>query len=218
MLLTAFEPFNGEPCNSSQQVAGHLLDGEGDDWVLHYRELPVTRFGAAEGAIAAITEYDPDLVIMLGQAGCRGEVTPERVAINLDCFHIPDNAGAQPRGECIRSGGPAGYFSTLPVAAVVDRLRSEGIAARVSNTAGLYVCNHVFYAVMHHLSEMEPAPMAGFIHLPRVRRPSADADDRDGDGLPLAVMGRAVRSAIRQCIAGTAPPAGGVQPAPSASV
>jgi pyroglutamyl-peptidase len=107
----------------------------------------------------------PRLVICLGQAGGRAAITPERVAINVDDARIPDNAGGQPVDRPVVRGGPAAYFSTLPVKAMVAGLRADGVPAEVSQTAGTFVCNHVFYGLMHALRRRSGV-RGGFIHVP----------------------------------------------------
>lgn len=198
ILLSAFEPFGGESDNSSQQVANYIRPSIEQNWEVNYRLLPVTQSGAASTLIAELDIFNPDIVLLLGQAGKRRRISPERVAINLDSFHIPDNAGEQPLGQSICADGPVGYFSTLPIHHIVSRLKAEGIAVKISNTAGLYVCNHVFYAVMHHVAHMESPPKAGLIHLPRVREPN----DSRSRGLTLETMGTAVELAMAECVAG----------------
>ncbi len=103
---------------------------------------------------------------MLGEAGGRARVTPERVAINVDDYRIPDNSGLQPTGEPVVAGGPAGYFSTLPLDLMVARLAQANIPAAVSNSAGTYLCNRVFYCVMHWIATNNLQLPAGFMHLP----------------------------------------------------
>lgn len=106
---------------------------------------------------------------MLGQAAGRSAITPERVAINVDDARIPDDAGALPIDKPIVAGGPAAYFSTLPIKAITKAISDAGIPASVSNTAGTFVCNHVFYAVMHHLTQSDyHHTRAGFIHIPAI--------------------------------------------------
>ena len=108
----------------------------------------------------------PDIIIMLGEAGGRFRITPERIAINVDDFRIPDNAGNQPKDEPIVENGPAAYFSTLPIRGIVERIVSAGIPAAISNTAGTYLCNRLFYSVMHAINTEGLPAIAGFIHLP----------------------------------------------------
>ena len=134
--------------------------------VVRVAELPVDRFKAVEAAFEAMQEYKPDLMIMLGESGGRYRIAPERIAINVDDFRIPDNAGNKPVDEPIVEGGPAAYFSTLPVRAIRDRLVEARIPAAISNSAGTYLCNRLFYSVMHFIATRELPARAGFIHLP----------------------------------------------------
>ena len=106
------------------------------------------------------------LILAVGQAGGRLEITPERVAINVDDFRIPDNGGFQPVDEPIVAGAPAAYWSTLPIKAMVMAMRGAGIPASVSNSAGTFVCNHLFYGLMHHLAQHGNKIRGGFVHIP----------------------------------------------------
>lgn len=114
---------------------------------------------------ALLRAHRPEWVIALGLAANRTEITPERVAINLDDARIPDNAGAQPIDKAIVRGGPTAYWSSLPIKAIVAALRKRRIPAAVSQTAGTFVCNHVFYALMHELRSSRVV-RGGFIHVP----------------------------------------------------
>jgi pyroglutamyl-peptidase len=165
-MLTAFEPFNGETINPSLEAARTLEGIEFRDALLRVVVLPVDRYRAIEIAIDDLRMYEPDHIIMLGEAGRRFRVMPERVAVNVDDYRIPDNAGNQPAGEPIVEGGPVGYFSTLPIRAIVERLKRHSIPADVSNSAGTYLCNRLFYSLMHHISSESLQTTAGFIHLP----------------------------------------------------
>ena len=127
LMLTAFEPFENETINPSLEAARQMKGVEFPGAVLRVLELPVERYGAIDIALQGMSELRPDIVIMLGVAIARFRITPERVAINVDDFRIPDNAGNQPGGEPIVDGGPVGYFSTLPVRAIVGRLLKAGI-------------------------------------------------------------------------------------------
>ncbi len=123
-------------------------------------------FGAANKALsAAMRATRPELIVCVGEAGGRTEITVERVAINLDDARIADNAGAQPIDRTIAPRGPVGYWSTLPIKAIVAALDAAGIPAGVSQTAGTFVCNHVFYALMRSLASRRGV-RAGFIHVP----------------------------------------------------
>jgi pyroglutamyl-peptidase len=176
LLVTAFEPFDGETINPSQEVARRLAGSDFPETILHTSELPVDRFRAVDLAAEAIRGFQPDAIIMLGLAAGRYRVTPERVAINVDNFRIADNAGNQPSGEPIIEGGPAGYFSTLPIRAITDRLIAAHIPARISNTAGTYLCNRLFYSVMHQIAVEGLSPIAGFIHIPYLHEQTVNKD------------------------------------------
>jgi pyroglutamyl-peptidase len=166
VMLTAFEPFEGETINPSLESARQMAGVEFPGALLRVLELPVERHVATGIALEALGEIQPDIVVMLGVAIARFRITPERVAINVDDFRIPDNAGNQPLGEPIVAGGPVGYFSTLPVRPIVDRLLKAGIPSAISNSAGTYLCNRLFYSVMHYISTRGLSTAAGFIHVP----------------------------------------------------
>ena len=196
VLVTGFEAFGGEVVNPSAQIA-EALDGR----VIAGRRvvgavLPCV-FGASVAELKRrMADVRPGLVICVGQAGGRAAVTPERVAINVDDARIADNAGARPVDRAIVRGGPAAYFSTLPVKAIVAALRAEGVSAEVSQTAGTFVCNHVFYGLMHALRRKRGV-RGGFMHVPFLPE-QAKAGQAS---LPLETMvsaiARAVETALR---------------------
>lgn len=165
ILLTGFEPFGGESINPSWEVA-RALHGRGiDGHRVEARLLPVA-FGAAITALqAALDELQPAVVLAIGQAGGRGKLSFERVAINLIDARIPDNAGAQPIDTPVLAGAPNAYFASLPVKAMRAACEAAGVEAELSQSAGCYVCNAVFFALMHVLST-RPAVRGGFLHLP----------------------------------------------------
>jgi len=145
VLLTGFEPFGGETINPSWEVAKRV-SSEGVEGAEIVTALLPTVFGKSiNEAVRVIEELKPDLVISLGQAGGSAEITVERVAINISDAGSPDNDNNQPVDIPIIEGGPAAYFSTLPIKAMVEDIRCAGIPARVSNTAGTFVCNHVMW-------------------------------------------------------------------------
>lgn len=199
LLLTAFEPFGGQTINASQETARALRDESFQGVELELLELPVERFKAIDMALEAIVQHRPDIIVMLGEAGGRSRITPERVAINVDDFPIPDNAGDMPQGEPISPTGPAAYFSTLPVAAIVAALQAADIPAAISNTAGTYLCNRLFYSVQHHLHEEGTPLPAGFIHVPHFPEQRLE-DDEPGASLPRETVVKAVRIAIETCL------------------
>lgn len=168
VLLTAFEPFGGEQVNPSQLAVQRLaaLDVTGVE--LRSAFLPVVYYTAAQVLRAAVEEHQPDIVICVGQAGGRFGITPEKVAINRNDTVMPDNAQQAPVDEEIVPDGPVGYFTGLPVAAIVQALHAVNIPAQVSWTAGAYVCNHVFYALMHLIDTEHLDVIGGFVHVPYV--------------------------------------------------
>jgi pyroglutamyl-peptidase len=164
VLLTGFEPFGGETINPSQLAVTNLDGCEMADHKIVARTLPCV-FGAALDELRGyLKEFQPELVVCVGQAGGRAEISLERVAINVDDAPIPDNCGQIPLDSAVVEGAPAAYFSSLPIKSIVAALKSEGIAASVSNSAGTFVCNHVFYGLMHELRGS--TARGGFIHVP----------------------------------------------------
>ncbi|MDO8177193.1 MAG: pyroglutamyl-peptidase I [Undibacterium sp.] len=167
ILLTGFDPFGGERTNPSWEAV-RRLDGQklSDGSHIVAAQLPC-EFGTALAVLKdRIVQSGAEIVICIGQAGGRAELSLERVAINVDDARIPDNAGAQPIDAAIVEQGPVGYFSSLPIKAIVQSLRDNGIPAAVSQTAGTYVCNHVFYGLMHLAASRPSLRHAGFVHIP----------------------------------------------------
>jgi pyroglutamyl-peptidase len=165
VLLTGFEPFAGELVNPSWEVASRLADRRVSGCAVMAERLP-TVFGASIACLrTALERYRPQAVVCLGEAGGRAAISIERVALNLDEARIPDNKGQQPVEIPVEPDGPAAYFTTLPVRAIVAKLLAAGIPAEISRTAGGFVCNHTFYGLMHHLGQATPV-RAGFIHIP----------------------------------------------------
>lgn len=195
VLLTGFEPFDGQSINPSEEIAREINDATIARHKVIGALLPCV-FGAAVKELKhQIKLHEPAIVICLGQAGGRAEITPERVAINIDDARIPDNAGQQPIDKSIVKDGPAAYFSTLPIKAIVHELRRREIPAAVSQTAGTFVCNHVFYGLMHELAMHRAEVRGGFIHVPFVPEQTTDKPS-----LPFEMLTEAVRVAIATTI------------------
>lgn len=199
LLLTAFEPFAGEKINPSLEAARQMSRVEFPGAQIRVSELPVDRHQAVANALELIRAGRPDIIVMLGEAGGRFRINPERIAINVDDFRIPDNAGNQPKDEPIVEGGPAAYFSTLPIRAIVERVVSVGIPAAISNTAGTYLCNRVFYSVMHAINTEGLSTIAGFIHLPYLHEQAINRNP-DVPSLSRESIVEAVRLAIEVSI------------------
>ncbi len=204
VLITGFEPFGGATVNPSA-LAAEILAAErpaGAETVCLI--LPVVRYRCIDLAVAAIERRPPDVVVMLGQSSGRAAITPERVAINLDDFRRPDNAGHHPIEEPIVPGGPAAYFATLPVRAMVREMQAAGVPAAVSNTAGTYVCNHLSYGVLHHLALRRLPVRAGLVHLPYLPEQVTDMA-AEVPSMALETMLRGLRAAITCALTAAAP-------------
>ena len=196
VLITGFEPFGGDPRNPSGEIA-RLLDGRS---IAGRRvvgvELPCA-FGRSRRRIETLLDaHRQELVVSIGLAANRAEITPERVAINVSDARIADNDGRRPVERPVIRGGPAGYWSTLPVRAIVRSLNRAGFPAAISNTAGTYVCNHVFFATMHVLRRRRTR--AGFIHIPW----PSDWAGKSRSTMTFAEMVRAVELAVRVSLRG----------------
>lgn len=196
ILLTGFEPFGGEAFNPSAEIARHLHGAVIRGHRVHAALLPCV-FGAATRELRAqLRRIDPVLVVCLGLAAGRTEVTPERVAINVDDARIEDNAGRQPVDRPIVGGGPAAYWSTLPIKAIVAELRAREIPAAVSQTAGTFVCNHVFYALMHELRRKRSV-RGGFIHVPYAQERAPAGKPALSLGVLIEAIAVALETAVR---------------------
>ncbi|RAU51210.1 pyroglutamyl-peptidase I [Pseudocitrobacter sp. RIT415] len=172
VLITGFEPFDGEAVNPSWEVVSRLDNAIIGGCRVVARQLPCVFGEALIELNAAIDSLSPTLVLSVGQAGGRTDISVERVAINVDDARIPDNRGNQPVDSPIVVEGPAAWFSSLPIKAIVSALRDAGIPASVSQTAGTFVCNHVMYGLLHKLSGM-PEAKGGFIHIPYLPQQAA---------------------------------------------
>lgn len=222
LLLTAFTPFDGERINPALEAVKLVKDKIGNLEIVKL-EVPTVFGKSIETVREAIEREKPDFVLSIGQAGGRAEITPERVAINLDDARIPDNEGNQPIDEPIFPDGENAYFSTLPVKAMVEAIRKEGLPSSLSNSAGTYVCNHLMYGVLYFVhneycsysarylsdnnaqhksssllfSEEERSSVvkAGFIHVPYI--PEQVKDKKEMPALPLSDIVRGLEAAIQ---------------------
>ena len=165
ILVTGFDPFGGEKVNPALEAV-KSLPSEIHGAEIHWVEIPTVFYQSAKVLEAEIERYQPDAVLCIGQAGGRASLTPERVAINQDDARIPDNQGNQPIDTPIRLDGQAAYFSTLPIKAMVQAIKEEGLPATVSNTAGTFVCNHLMYQALYLADKKFPHMRAGFMHIP----------------------------------------------------
>ncbi|MFJ8526873.1 pyroglutamyl-peptidase I [Bacillus sp. NPDC094106] len=166
VLLTGFEPFGGEDINPAWEVAKQLNEKEFGEYKIVSKQVPTVFHKSIQILQSYIDELKPAIIICIGQAGGRADITVERIAINIDDARIADNEGNQPVDIPVVEEGPVAYWSTLPLKAIVKKLRAEGIPASVSQTAGTFVCNHLFYGLMHILAKSENEARGGFVHIP----------------------------------------------------
>ena len=195
LLLTAFEPFGGEPINPALEAVRRVPDTVGGVQVVRL-EVPTVFRVSIDTVASAIAREQPDAVLCVGQAGGRFGITPERVAINLDDAAIPDNAGGQPVDAPIFADGAPAYFSTLPIKAMVQAIRAAGLPASVSNTAGTFVCNHLMYGVLYTLEKHYPGVRGGFVHVPLAPGQAA-CRTAPTPSMSLDDMARGLAAAIR---------------------
>ena len=198
ILLTGFDPFGGESINPSWEAV-RTFDGRriGGHRIVA-RQLPTEFAGSLRVLKAAVREIRPVILLGVGQAGGRTQLSIERVAINVQDARIADNAGAQPVDEPVIADGPAAYFSTLPIKAMLAALHAKGLPAEISQTAGTYVCNHIAYAMLH-LASKKCGVRAGFIHIPYL--PEQAAYLRGAASMAQAEVIRGLEVALRTAIA-----------------
>lgn len=199
--MTGFEPFGAYKDNPSADVA-HALDGRavGDDSV-RSAILPVHHASAAAAVARLVAEMAPRAIVHLGLAGGRARLALERVAVNVMDFEIADNAGYRATGEPCVPGGPAAYFSTLPLDAMLQALTAEGVPAYLSASAGTYLCNQTFYTTRHLLESRGARTPAGFVHLP-LSPAMVAASGLDQPSMDVPLMIRAVEIALRAITSG----------------
>ena len=187
VLLTGFEPFGKATLNPSGEIVKQISS---DNIVTAI--LPVAYAQSAEALLALIGHHNPDVVICLGQAEGRTQITPEKVAINLDDARLPDNAGVTRSDVKILANGPDAYFTTLPIKEFVTAINATGVPAAVSLSAGAFLCNHTFYVAQDALKGTKVR--SGFVHVPLM-------DEQAGEfpglpTMPLDQMVKAVRTML----------------------
>lgn len=182
VLLTGFEPFGKATLNPSGEIVKQI---SGDNIIAAI--LPVAYAQSAEALIALVEKHKPDVVVSLGQAEGRTHITPERIAINLDDARLADNEGVMRNDLPILVGGPVAYESTLPIKAIVEAIKAEGIPAAVSLSAGAFLCNHIFYVMQSKFAGT--SVRSGFVHVPLM-------DEQAGEfpGLPTMPLDQMVKA------------------------
>ena len=197
VLVTGFDPFGGEKLNPALEAIKSLpseIQGAEVRWL----EVPTVFYKSAKILEEEIRIYQPDIVLCIGQAGGRKGLTPERVAINQDDACIQDNEGNQPIDRPIQLDGPPAYFSSLPIKAMVQAIKEEGLPASVSNTAGTFVCNHLMYQVLYLVEKEFPTIKAGFMHIPYMMEQVIDKPNTPA--MDLVDIVRGIEAAIRATI------------------
>jgi pyroglutamyl-peptidase len=195
ILLTGFEPFGDVKINPSQCVVEHFAAQGRDDLITLV--LPTVYSESGARIRDAIKQHNPDAVLSLGVAASRDAINLERIAVNVDDARIPDNAGVLASGEPIDTDGPVGYRSTLPLAAMKAALEARGIAVTISNHAGAYMCNHVFYSARHALEQAGSTIPCGFIHIPDLAQPDGTTNAHGKAGMPLDTLIEAVEICLQ---------------------
>lgn len=183
VLVTGFDPFGGETVNPAIEAVKRLPDRiAGADIVK--LEIPTVLYKSLQKIDAAIIKYDPDIIVSVGQAGGRSDITVERIGINCNDCRIPDNEGNKSVDEPVYRDGPDAYFSTLPIKAMVKSIQTAGIPASISDTAGTFICNHVLYGVRYLCEHKYPEKKSGFIHIPYM--PSQTVERRNIPSMSLS--------------------------------
>lgn len=197
LLITGFDPFGGESINPAFEAVKALPD-KIEHCEIIKKEIP-TVFGKSLDALEeAIDEHDPDVVICVGQAGGRFELSLEKVGINLNEARIADNDGNQPMGTPIYEDGETAYFSTLPLKGMMKTLHEANIPANISYTAGTYVCNHVLYGLMYMIEKKFPNKRGGFIHVPFL--PQQVISKKNMPSMSLEMISMGLEMCIAACI------------------
>lgn len=188
ILVTGFDPFGGEKINPAIESVKKLPDEIAGAKIIKL-EIPTVCHQSLKVIDEAIKEHDPDVILSIGQAGGRNDITVERIGINIDDCRIPDNAGQQIIDEPVFKDGPDAYFVNIPIKAIVSKIQEHQIPASVSNSAGTFVCNHVTYGVRHIIETKYPGKRSGFIHIPFLPQQVIDKKNMPSMALEIIVEG-----------------------------
>jgi pyroglutamyl-peptidase len=203
ILLTGFEAFGTTPVNPAEQVVNRL-DGEVIEGArIVSRIIPNTFFVCIDAVKAALAETGADAVVMMGEYGGRATITVERIALNINDstrYNLKDNAGAELQDQPTAEDGPLAYQSTLPIRAMVKAMRDGGIPADISDTAGTFCCNHLFYGIRHHLAVTDSAVRAGWVHLPHLPEVAAMEDNLGAPSMSVETAAQGIRLALEALV------------------
>lgn len=194
ILVAAFDPFGGEKINPALEAVKSLDDMIGDHQITKL-EIPTVFHKSKQVIEQELEQQNYDAVLVIGQAGGRFELTPERIGINVDDARIPDNEKNQPIDQSIQAEGEAAYFSNMPVKRMVESIKAAGVPARLSNTAGTFVCNHILYQLGYIQATRFSNIRFGFIHVPYV--PEQVTDKPNQPSMSLETMVKGLTAAIR---------------------
>ena len=197
VLITGFDPFGGEKINPAYEAVKGLEDDINGVEIVK-REIPTVFKKSIIELEKEIEEEKPDIVICVGQAGGRYDITIERVAINIDDARIKDNEGNEPIDENIFEDGENAYFASIPIKSMVQGIRDVGVPASISNSAGTFVCNHIMYGLLYLIDKKYPNIRGGFIHVPFL--PEQVIDKRNTASMSIEDITRALETAIKIAI------------------
>ncbi|WP_145115499.1 pyroglutamyl-peptidase I [Staphylococcus argensis] len=194
ILVAAFDPFGGEKINPALEAVKSLEDTIGNHQITKL-EIPTVFHKSKQVIEQELEQRDYDAVLVVGQAGGRFELTPERIGINVDDARIPDNEKHQPIDQSIQAEGKAAYFSNMPVKRMVEAIKEAGVPARLSNTAGTFVCNHILYQLGYLQATRFSNIRFGFIHVPYV--PEQVTNKPNQPSMAYETMVKGLTAAIR---------------------
>ncbi|MDG0822929.1 MAG: pyroglutamyl-peptidase I [Staphylococcus equorum] len=197
ILVTGFDPFGGETINPALEAV-KLLPDEIEGHKIDKLEIPTVFHKSKEVVVEQLKQKEYDIVLAIGQAGGRFELTPERVGINIDDARIPDNEGNQPIDEAIQTTGASAYFSNLPVKRMTEAIKSQGVPARLSNTAGTFVCNHILYQLGYLQATQFPNIKFGFIHVPFI--PEQVTDKPEKPSMSIQTIAKGLKAALEAVV------------------
>lgn len=194
LLITGFDPFGNESINPAWEAV-KLLPAKIEGVEIIKLQIPTVFKESINILLDGIKEQKPEVVICVGQAGGRYDISIERVAINLDDARIKDNKGNQPIDEPVYSDGENAYFTTLPIKAMVEEIKKANIPASISNTAGTFVCNHIMYGLLYHINKFSSAKKGGFIHVPFI--PQQVLDKKNVPSMDLKSIAKGLEASIK---------------------
>ena len=197
VLITGFDPFGGEKINPAWEAVKGIKDTIEGAKIIKL-EIPTVFNKSIEKVKEAMELEKPDIVLCIGQAGGRYDMTVERVAINVDDARIEDNEGNQPIDIPVFEDGENAYFSNLPIKAMVEEIKSQGIPSSISNSAGTFVCNHIMYGVLYHINKTYKNMRGGFIHVPFINEQVLDKKNQPY--MPVEHITKALEAAIKAAV------------------